>query len=96
MTIRDVKTNPYNVINAFISNNREHIGLKNGEINIIKVSELPIVDRYSTGSSINKKGISEAFLYKDFIEKNDEDKEKKQISLEDIDKRLMTIDDFLK
>ncbi len=96
MTIRDVKTNPYNVINAFISNNREHIGLKNGEINIIKVSELPIVDRYSTGSSINKKGISEAFLYKDFIEKNDEDKEKKQISLEDVDKRLMTIDDFLK
>ena len=62
----------------------------------IKVSELPIVDRYSTGSSINKKGISEAFLYKVFIEKNDEDKEKKQISLEDVDKRLMTIDDFLK
>ena len=98
MTIRDVKTNPYHIIKAFIVTNKDHIGLKNGEVNIIKLTELPIADRYSTGSTVNKKGLTEAFLYKTLETPNEGEKEieKEQISLADIDKRLMTIDDFLK
>ena len=99
MTIRDVKTNPYHVIKALIPTNKDHIGIKNGEITLIKPTELPIADRYSTGSTINKKGLTNAFLYKTLeksIEKEDTTPKKDQISLEDIDKRLMTIDDFLK
>ena len=99
MTIRDVKTNPYHVIKALIPTNKDHIGIKNGEITLIKPTELPIADRYSTGSTINKKGLTNAFLYKTLeksIEKEDTTPKKDQVSLEDIDKRLMTIDDFLK
>ena len=99
MTIRDVKTNPYHVIKAIIPTNKDHIGIKNGEITLIKPTELPIADRYSTGSTINKKGLTNAFLYKTLeksTEKEDTTPKKDQVSLEDIDKRLMTIDDFLK
>lgn len=99
MTIRDVKTNPYHVIKALIPSNKDHIGLKNGDITLIKPTELPIADRYSTGSTINKKGLTNAFLYKILeksTEKEDTTPKKDQVSLEDIDKRLMTIDDFLK
>ena len=98
MTIRDVKTNPYHVIKALIPSNKDHIGLKNGDINLIKPTELPSTDRYSTGSTINKKGLTNAFLYKTLEKPTIEGTtpKKDQISLEDIDKRLMTIDDFLK
>lgn len=99
MTIRDVKTNPYHVIKALIPSNKDHVGLKNGDIILIKPTELPIADRYSTGSTINKKGLTNAFLYKTLeksTEKEDTTPKKDQVSLEDIDKRLMTIDDFLK
>ena len=99
MTIRDVKTNPYHVIKALLPSNKDHIGIKNGDITLIKPTELPITDRYSTGSTINKKGLTNAFLYKTLeksTEKEDTTPKKDQVSLEDIDKRLMTIDDFLK
>ena len=98
MTIRDVKTNPYHVIKALIPTNKDYIGLKNGDITLIKPTELPITDRYSTGSTINKKGLTNVFLYKTLEKYQEEDTtpKKDQISLEDIDKRLMTIDDFLK
>ena len=99
MTIRDVKTNPYHVIKALMPTNKDHIGLKNGDITLIKPTELPITDRYSTGSTINKKGLTNAFLYKTLeksTEKENTIPKKDQVSLEDIDKRLMTIDDFLK
>ncbi len=100
MTIRDVKTNPYHVIKALMPTNKDHIGLKNGEITMIKPTELPIADRYSTGCTINKGGLNSAFIYKT-LEENQHSLEeqvpkKEQISLEDIDKRLITIDDFLK
>lgn len=98
MTIRDVKTNPYHVIKALIPSNKDHIGIKNGDITLIKPTELPITDRYSTGSTINKKGLTNAFLYKTLEKPLEEDNipKKEQVSLEDVDKRLMTIDDFLK
>ncbi len=99
MIIRDVKTNPYYVIKVLMPINKDHIGIKNGDITLIKPTELPIADRYSTGSTINKKGLTNAFLYKTLekpMEKEDNIPKKDQVSLEDIDKRLMTIDDFLK
>ena len=60
--IREVKSNPYKILKIFIEDNRCNIGLKNGEINIIKITELPIVDRYSTGSQIVKGSISDSFV----------------------------------
>ena len=60
--IREVKSNPYKILKIFIEDNRCNIGLKNGDITTIKITELPIADRYSTGSQIVKGNISDSFV----------------------------------
>lgn len=62
LLIREVKTNPYKVFKTFIEDPKNYIGIKNGEIATLKLTELPIADRYSTGSQITKKQLSDAFL----------------------------------
>ena len=105
--IRDVKNNPYQVLNTFIVDVRNRIGLKSDIIEEVKISDLVITDRYSTGTSISKKNIIKAFLVKDLetkdnvnntevVEAEESIPKREQISLEEIDDKLMTIDDFLK
>lgn len=60
--IREVKSNPYKVLKAFVVDNKCHIGIKNGEITELKVTEFPIADRYSTGSQISKHNLTDAFI----------------------------------
>ena len=60
--IREVKSNPYIILNTFITDSRNQLGLKNGDIKIVKNTELPIADRYSTGSQIVKHQLSDAFV----------------------------------
>ena len=103
--IRDVKTNPYYILKSFVINSRHNIGLKFKEdIEIIKLTDLPIADRHSTGTSLSKHNIIDVFVEKTLenpkdVKKASEDKfkeiEKENISLESIDQRMMTIDDFL-
>jgi len=115
--IREVKSNPYEILTTFTDDPKNYIGIKNGEINTLKLTELPIADRYSTGSQISKHQLNDAFIIATLVrtEKNqeklevlEEDKpqiievieekkvpKKEQISLSEIDDRLMTIDDFL-
>lgn len=97
--IRDVKTNPYYILKSFVINSRQMIGLKfDNDITELKSTELPIADRYSTGSQISKQNISTAYLVCN-IQKIDEIIEEEiieeVISLNNIDERIMTIDDFL-
>ena len=98
--IRDVKTNPYYIINAFNLNSKRLVGLKTLDENIVlKASELPIVDRYSTGSQLTKQIIDTAYIVSDItkVEEMDEVEEviSEPISLQSVDERIMTIDDFL-
>ena len=102
--IRDVKTNPYYILKSFAINSKNNIGLKFKEdIEIIKLTELPIADRHSTGTSLSKHDIFDAFVEKvlenpkEIKKVVEEEKviEKESISLESIDQRMMTIDDFL-
>lgn len=116
--LREVKSNPYEVLTTFIEDSKNYIGLKNGDINTIKLTELPIADRYSTGSQISKHELTAAFviatltrtikiqdqIVNDSKEENKSNSEsveekktpkKEKISLQEIDDRLMTIDDFL-
>ena len=105
--LREVKTNPYIVLKSFITSNKSYLGIKSSTIKNIKVTELPIMDRYSTGSQISKKQLVDAFLVNELSKcddindnidnnmTNDSIPKKEQISLEEIDDRLMTIDDFL-
>ena len=93
LVLREVKSNPYRVVKTFIEESKNQVGLKNGDISVIKLTELPISDRYSTGSQIVKQKITDAFIITNLTSKTT--KKKDQISLEEIDDRLMTIDDFL-
>lgn len=105
LVIREIKTNPYKVIKSFITDSKAHLGLKGSNITEIKVTELPISDRYSTGKEIIKNNIDDVFIYTDLIKKEDlnsidNNKEtpvpkKDRINLQEIDDRLLTIDDFL-
>ncbi|MDD2392220.1 MAG: DNA topoisomerase IV subunit A [Bacilli bacterium] len=101
--IRDVKTNPYHILKAFIANPKTSLGLKQGnDFDYIKITELPITDRNSVGSTISKNNIDAVFIEQELTKKEDEtnshtikNEEKEEISLESIDRKIMTIDDFL-
>lgn len=102
LIIRDVKTNPYYILKAFIVNNKESLSLKiGGEYKSIKVTELPILDRYSTGTALTKANISNVFEQPKILDNNVIEKEecvkeeKEEISLDSVDEKIMTIDDFL-
>ena len=99
LVIRDVKTNPYYIINSFVVSTKNNIGLKGkDEIEYIKVTDLPIVDRYSTGSSITKQNILDTFIETVLIDYKEEEQvivKKEEVNLDSVDERIMTIDDFL-
>ena len=104
LLLREVKTNPYRIVKTLTIPSREFIGIKTNDIKLIKLTEIAIMDRYSTGSVISKHKIEEVFISMELTKKSDiittneiEEKEvKKKISLKEIDDRLMTIEDFIK
>ena len=94
--IKEVKTNPYNILNTFIIPYKRQLGLKTAnEINTIKLTEIPISDAYKTGSTISKANIIDVFEVKELEENKEIKVEKENISLDDVDKKILTIDDFL-
>ena len=108
LIIRDVKTNPYYILKTFILNHKDSLVLKiGGDYKEIKVTELPIMDRYSTGSSLSKANIKNVLECAKVIDKDKEQNKKEElleqsksevvedISLEHVDEKIMTIDDFL-
>jgi topoisomerase-4 subunit A len=93
--IRDVKTNPYHIIRTFISSYKLDLNLKIGiDFKNVKSTELPICDRYQTGSSITKAKIDDVFEIIS-LEETPVLEEKEVIDLDKIDQRILTIDDFL-
>jgi len=69
----------------------------------VKSTSLPIMDRYSTGSSISKGEISDVFYSVSLIDSDKvlddveviEEIETLDIKLDEIDEQILTIDDFL-
>ena len=60
------------------------------------MTDLPITDRLKTGSTISKLDIIESFIVTELHEKNEKKKiEKENLTLDDVDKKILTIDDFL-
>ena len=105
LLVRLVKTNPYKLISAYITDSKDKIGVINLKgINIFKNAEIPIADRYSTGSSISNVRVVKTFIPSE-LENKDNIKEveiietveepKKEVSLKEIDEEILTIDDFL-
>ena len=108
LLLREVKSNPQEIIKVFVSDAKHNIIIKtNDKQKELKLTEIPIMDRYSTGSSISKTKIDDvyeiSYLVKREIEEKEiskpvtkeESKEKKEVSLKEIDDKFMTIDDFL-
>lgn len=97
--IREIKTNPYYILKTCILYYKDSIGLKTSDgLTIMKLTDLPIMDRYSSGSAISKIAIEEVFKIA-LLKEQDEKEEvlsKENIDLETIDQKMMTIDDFLK
>ena len=95
LVIRDVKTNPYKIINSFVIDKKEILGIKTNEINTMKITELPICDRYQTGSIISKDKILDSFIVADIVAEEETDNPPVEPQLNNVDERMMTIDDFL-
>ncbi len=93
LLVRDVKTNPYKVLKSFV--NVKNIGIITDEIKTLKVTELTLVDRYSTGTVINKKGIKDCFEIVNITKKEKIEEEILDISLDDIDNRMLQIEGIL-
>ena len=97
--IKDIKTNPYHIVKTFIINYKETLNLKTSkEIFELKLTELPISDKNSSGTSISKLKIMDVSLIPNMITKEEKQEkvEKENINLEEVDKKMLTIDDFLK
>ena len=106
LLLREVKSNPQEVIKVYVGDAKRNIVFNFDKE--IKLTEIPIMDRYSTGSNISKSKIDTVYeqieLSKDNTEKKEEvskpvtkeeSKAKKEVSLKEIDDKFMTIDDFL-
>lgn len=102
--IRDVKTNPYRILNSFVGDKFDFVVKIGNDFDEIKSTNLPIMDRYSTGSSISKGKINDIFVspilldsdsYKNNNVSVEEEIETLDIKLDEIDEQILTIDDFL-
>ena len=99
--IRDVKTNPYYILKTLIVGSKTNINVKtNEDILLFKSSDLPIMDRLSTGSMISKANIIDVFneVVLDDNKVDEQAIETDEIEILDLDKideQILTIDDFL-
>ena len=104
LMLKENKSNPHRVVKIFTTS-KDYIGIKGNEINILKSTEIPIMDRYSGGSQVVKGPVIDCYIEKVFVKRDDinlntdnnseEIIETKKVSLKEIDERLMTIDDFI-
>ena len=107
LLMKIIKSNPSKIINVFIENTKNMINVKSiKETKLIKLNEIPIMDRYSNGSYIVKERVICAYKEALIMSKDDayvvvkNNKENnvskdKDPSLKEIDDRFMTIDDLL-
>ena len=95
--IKKVKSNPYNILNAFVTNTHDTICIKCvSEIDEIKNSDIPIMDLASTGSAISKYDIDEAFVKADeIIFKSEEVKVVEEEPVKEEEVVNLSIDDFI-
>ena len=91
--IKKVKSTPYEVINAFITNKSENIGIVSEDIDIIKSTDISIMDEVSTGSNYTKETVRYVFRDLGLIEISEEAIEIPKMKKDE--PKEMTIDDFI-
>ena len=102
LLLREVKTNPYHTVRTFLTTGRDHVGIKTPDINLLKTSEFPIMDRYSTGSTISKHNVIDAFKVVELLTKdniinkdNNNDNSVNNIPTEPIDNQHIEKDEIV-
>ena len=104
MFMKEIKSNPSKVVKAFVANNKDSIVVVSGDYTKeLKLTEIPIMDRYSNGSFIIKDKIINSYLKQELLSKDNftnleyiEDKlpEQKSLSFDMLNKEsLKQIDD---
>lgn len=102
LLIRDIKTNPHRIMVFLLTPTKNIVGLKSKDKIIdLKLTDLPIMDRYSAGSIITKEKIDHVFLYQPLSSRLESSKDntstnKVNISLNEIDDKFSQVDDILK
>ena len=70
--MKEIKSNPSKILKVFITNTKNTINIvTDNEVKSIKVTEIPIMDRYSNGSSITKEKIKDCYLEPNLLSKDD-------------------------
>lgn len=82
LLLREVKSNPYQIIKTYPVTAKDYIGLKSSQIHLLKNTEFPIMDRYSTGSNISKEDIFDCFVVVNLIKKEELQKNEVDTSME--------------
>ena len=94
--IKKVKSTNYEIIKAFSTSTKDIIGIKSkDDIYLVKNSDIPIMDKESTGSVILKQTISDVFISQELDIIKDEDIELPKIKKEEEKIQELTIDGFL-
>lgn len=93
--IKKVKSTNYEIIKAFSTSSKDVIGIKSkDDIYLVKNSDIPIMDKESTGSVVLKQAINDVFISKELDIVKDENVPLPEAKKEEKIQEL-TIDDFL-
>ena len=107
LLMKPIKSNPSKIIKVYIEKSKNLINIKTiKDIRQVKLTEIPIMDRYSNGSYIVKNRVIEVYPENLLINNNDinetnntnnilTESTKQAPSLKQIDDSFMTIDDLL-
>lgn len=105
LLMKEIKSNPSKIINVYLLSGKENLGIvTDNYIKYIKINDIAIMDRLSNGSYIVKDKINTTFKVcnlitkENFSKKEDKDLEEpqKEVSLEEVDSKMLTIDGILK
>lgn len=105
LLMKAIKSNPSKIINVYLLSGKENLGIvTDNYIKYIKINDIAIMDRLSNGSYIVKDKINTTFKVcnlitkENFSKKEEKDLEEpqKEVSLEEVDSKMLTIDGILK
>lgn len=105
LLMKEIKSNPSKIINVYLLSGKENLGIvTDNYIKYIKINDIAIMDRLSNGSYIVKDKINTTFkvcnlITKDNFNKKEEkdlEEPQKEVSLEEVDNKMLTIDGILK
>lgn len=96
LLMKVIKSNPSKIVKTYIASTRNMIGIvSDNYVKEIKLTDIPIMDRYSNGSYVIKDRIINAYMVTSLISKEDINKDDNNVSVPKQDISLKAIDDAL-